>query len=884
MTFLPYHAHSIFPTVLSILPRNLPQALKFLYPYTQSLSCPPRQAVVYSASHNQGLFAFFCSYVLKVSRLGFQYSAMLSFWASITTEATALMLDQARSGRREAQTKYQEDVIVRIMPILNDGLSIDGVADLRVGCYMILTILSSKATLSSDALESMMVAVVHGWDKTSHAGLICLAVMAQKKQSTVLPASVYKALIDLKNLKDDLSVLRRQYCVDKLTLGVILGMVDELHKSATEEVKGKLTGNSNIDFVDQICTLFEADFLTRVSVVKAIERMLPLSAEEAPSQPQKHNLPNLVTDIIIRLAASETVGDTIREIVRQFSFTHERLLQGSLLLELAVRPSQEVNGGDEFPSVSTELEKKSFDTVVSRIESYTGDGTSFLSHSEPVAFLAMSDAFVEALKSPSDLSIFQDLPILRKPLAMTEPFFLPFFVRLWCGFRSPQTRAAAIETVSKYLAQQDLLSDVQILLPYLLYALLDPSRKVRQASAKLVLLLATKYRDLKDSNKITTIRVILGQDQIYGPIEQNEQIIWLSIDGVIKLLKEILVPNLEETLLDAHHCSESLALALSSGSQMSRPSNAKDLKTSLRQAIFAFLCNHVAYTPLKSVQLRLLPLLNRITKVGSLTRTKALMPIYTKSVEKNESEFRNECNKSHIEAGQLIKELTEVLSPTDRDSVNALKNAIRPGMRSEAPLLNSAAYRRVRDIWSSMDMVSQSLLAETLLETSVLEADSGSATAEQSDAAETLQRVELSSHTLIAFLERLPPLISELDDKSSAPKKRKTDLGQHSVRAAAPEALKYALRIITFVLELISACKPERRPELLNGLFQLLIELKSYRNLSGSEPGYLEVMTLMNASAIIDHSQVRAISGNGSTTLYANIDRKSLQGSLTIRL
>lgn len=881
MTFLPYHAHSIFLNVLSILPRNLPQTLKFLYPYIQSLGCPPRHAVVYSVSHNQGFFAFFCGYVLKASRLGLQYPALLSFWASITTEAMALMLDQARSGRREAQIQHQEDVIMRIMPILNDGLSIDGIPDLRVGCYMILTILSSKATLSNDAIASMMEAVVLGWDETSHAGLICLAVMAQKKQPTILPASVYEALINLKNLEDDLSVLGRRYRVDKLALAVVLGMIDELHKSATGGLKGKLTGNFNPNSVDQICTLFEAGFLERPSVVEAIEGMLSLSVEEAPSQQQTHNLPNLVTDIIIRLAASENVGDTVRETVWRFSSTNEGLLQGSQALELAIRPGQEVNDDDEFPGVSLDLDKESFDTVVSRIESHTGDETSFLSHSEPLAFSAISDAFVGALASPSDLSIFQDLPVLRKPLAMTEPFFLPFFVRLWCGFRSPQVRAAAIETVSKYIAKQDLVSDVQILLPYLLYALLDSSRKVRQASGKLVLLLATKYRGLKENNERNSIRVILGQDQIYGPIKQDEQLVWLTFDEVIKLLNDFVVPNLEESLLDARHFSESLALSLKSGSQRSRPSNAKELKTSLRQVIFAFICNHVTHTPLKSVQLRLLPVLNRITKVGSLTRTKALMPLYTKSVERNEAEFRNECNESHIEAAQLIKELTEILSPTDRDSVNALKNAIRPGMRSEAPLLNSAAYRRIRDIWSSINIASQSLLAETLLELSVLEADSGSATAEQSDAAETLQSVELSSHTLKAFLERLPPLIGELEDGSSAPKKRKTDLGQFSLRAATPQALKYAFKTITFVLELISACKPERHPELLSGLFQLLIELKSYRNLSGSELGYLEVMTLANASAIIEISQVYAIRGSRSSISYADIDRKRLLGSLT---
>lgn len=845
----------MFSTMLSILPHNIPQTLKFLYPYMQSLSCPPRHAIVYTASHNQAFFAALNGFVLKISRLRLDYPALLSFWASVTTEATASMLDQARSGRRKTQTQHQEDVIMRVMPILNDALSIEGIADLRVGCYMILAILSSKATLGDEALGSIMEAVVLGWEKTSHAGLICLAVLAQKRRVPHLSNRVFKALLALKSLEGDLKVLKQQYSVDKLVLGIVFGIVDGLRKGLGGNHSGKSRGNSKIDLSDQVYTLFEADLLNRSSVIKSIEYMLSVTADEASDQSQTSDFPSPLTEILLRLAASDNVGDVVRDNVQRSISMHANLPQSIRALDNSIQPAQVSETGDDPSSVMLASDKASFDSVMMSVESLSKDEVSFLLGSEPTAFPPLSEAFVLASASPNELRIFQGIPVLGKALAMREPLFFSFFIRLWCSSRSAQVRTTALVVVSDYLAKTDLVSDVQMLLPYLLYALMDHSRNVRQSSKDLVLLLASKYRKSQENSEKGPQKILLGQGQIYGVEKSDGQPVWLKFDEVTKFLNDLLVPHLEECLLDPNHLSESLATSLSGGSQRSRAVNHKDMKVSVRQAVFAFLCSQVTHTPLHNVKLRLLTILNNVKKVGTLTRAKALMPLFTRCVEENEAELRNGCIKDRIEPEHYVKALLRILSPADRDSIVALRNAIGPGMRSKAPLLSVAAFQRLRNCWSAINPEFQSTLAETLMEICVQEAKSESSVAEQDDAAETLETVELSSATLKAFIESLPPVISHLEDSSPAPKKRKT--GHGSSPLDAPK-VKDALRRITIVLEIVSASRPERHPELLKGHFQLLAALKGYRNLSGSELGYLEIMTLNNASSIIDSLKVRA--------------------------
>ncbi|KAK5007302.1 snoRNA-binding rRNA-processing protein utp10, partial [Cryomyces antarcticus] len=196
LTFLPYHAAQIFSTLLSILPKKLSPAFKFLFPYINALQNPPRRTIVYTATHTPTFFSAFNQYILKISSSRHHSANILAFWASISIQAIDSMLDSARSGRASIQTRREEDVFLVVLPLLNDALAIRKIPELSIACYMIMTLLATKTDMEDKVIDTLMVAVVNSWSEdTLYHGLICLAVMAQEKQAATLPRAATKAML-----------------------------------------------------------------------------------------------------------------------------------------------------------------------------------------------------------------------------------------------------------------------------------------------------------------------------------------------------------------------------------------------------------------------------------------------------------------------------------------------------------------------------------------------------------------------------------------------------------------------------------------------------------------------------------------------------------------
>ncbi|KAH0357099.1 hypothetical protein KCU81_g635, partial [Aureobasidium melanogenum] len=147
LAFLPYHANPVFPTMLSILPKTLPPTLKFLQPYISSLSCPPSQALVYAAVNNPSFFTAFNTYVVRTANLGHHSVMVLQFWAGVMTPAINGMLDAAMSGRADVRSQRQEDLLLRVVPVLQQTLRIKNVPELFLGSCMIICVLVSKTQL-----------------------------------------------------------------------------------------------------------------------------------------------------------------------------------------------------------------------------------------------------------------------------------------------------------------------------------------------------------------------------------------------------------------------------------------------------------------------------------------------------------------------------------------------------------------------------------------------------------------------------------------------------------------------------------------------------------------------------------------------------------------
>lgn len=840
LTFLPYHTTPIFRTLLSILPETLLSELRFLHPYIQSLENPPRHAIVYTATTSKAFFARFNTHFLEVCKLEYSYPAFILFWATTVTEAVAATLDQSRSGRPKSQRQNQENLVLRIIPVLNAGLSMQNNPDLHVGCYMILTILVKKCALEDEVLTALMEATASGLAQTKSACLIYLAVTVEQQEAVLLPKRVLNALLKLETLDSDLRKLKLDfYNVEKLVLGIVLGIVDEV--SVAQHTR----------YQRLVRLLIESDLLGDFNMSIAITHIILAAQTGYPGAKQGPNVRTTMMDLLLCLSEKETVRP---------------ILKASAELDVSLRKSMNLDehaleGAPIESAIQSEdqsFTSASFEGAVSQIPVQTAFEKSFLSHSDSFVFDSLARAFLSALQSSANLKKFCDLPVLRKSQSTTEPWYLSFFVRIWCTLSSAASRAAAISIVSEDLREQRLVTDPQFLIPYIVYGLADPSRTVRNASANLVMILSSNYSESKGKENKQPNQSALGQGEIYGQGNQSREVIWLSWKEATKFLKEILEPSLEECLLDANHILRYLPNLLNgAGQQSSGTENTKKkTKTLVRQVVFAFLCSHVVNTPIFSVKFRLLKILNQVEKVGTLSRTKALLPLLCERALDNVKEIEVICGKYNISLPQLLDQLLGIVSPNDRDGVNILESILIRN-KSGSPLLHVAAHKRIRGIWPSLDPNMQLALARVLLEVAVDPIEGNEDESWRNEYRLTLISVSLSISILQSFLEGLSFRQNNLPTEPSSKKRKRggRDVGTTSSTHSL-QSIRRFIRKITFVMELVEARHAEKHPELLKGLFQVMSNLQLLKDHSQMDMGYLEVLVMGNISPIVKRLEV----------------------------
>ena len=832
--------------MLSIIPEKISPSLRFLHPYIQSLANPPRHAIVHAASVNRPFFTAMSGYVLKSCHLGLQHPTLVSFWASIATEAVAAILDQSRSARLEAQTRNQEDTVILLLPILNDGLSLDNVPDLRVGCYMMLTVLASKTSLDDDVLSIMMEAVTYEWYQTSHAGLICLGVLAKHKRTAGLPRKAFEAVIALEHLDDDLMTMSKHYKIDKLILGVALGIVSGLDRARDSSGLRLLR------------ILMEANIMSDASTKAIVESVISALQKSASNLDSKFEVQGSLADLVLRLYDSKDVGavidSTITESKSDLGHLESKLRrvnhQGSMF-ERHIEYFEMENAGEK-------LTTDDFETLTSLIPTRTAYEISFLSHSDSYVYGSLADAFLSIHTSTVNVEKFSNLPVLRKSLGMTEPLFLSFFVRIWCGHGPAKARTAAIRSVVDYFKVENFAADVQMLFPYILYALSDTSPLVRRSAANLVLVLAPSYADMVNKDKKEANQPILGQQQIYGQGRETQAVTWLSNKEAASFILDLMAPALEECMLDESHVSQILSDHLK-GSNHIRGTNAKELKKSLRLALFSSVCSHVISTPLYAVKFRLLEILNQVPQVGSTSRTKLLLPLLSNTMKQDQQEYERICSKEQLDQSQLLISIASIVIPGDREGVQTLNFIIEPVNNANFPGLRAAALHRLQIIWTSIKPELQLMLANTLFESAVDRDEAEVSGNQKAEAMEILRTLPLSTAIHKSFLESLPSISSYLQDKPPISKRRRTSHGHLNGDGGCDErSLASTIRQITSVLELIGGdAKIERHPELLGSLFGIMSDLQHSQGHAITAIGYLQLLAIECMLPIVKGAKVR---------------------------
>ena len=316
---------------------------------------------------------------------------------------------------------------------------------------------------------------------------------------------------------------------------------------------------------------------------------------------------------------------------------------------------------------------KDFDTIVSQIAAEETDEISFFSNIDSTLYASLAESFCAMPINNANLARFSELPVLRKALSMAESLFLSFYIRLWCSNSPAFARAAALRTVlaslKEHLNQDAVRVDMQILFPYLIYALSDPSSSVRSAAADIVLILRHEY-----AKSVETMDLKLNDVRIYGANRRSNSIDWLSLKDSRRFVEELINPHLEECILDEQAVFRLLPQVLN-GHHASNNSGKShtELKKPSRLSIFSFLCGHTVNSPLYTFKLRMLRILNNVERINSISRTKLLLPVLFEVRDNGLEKLERICQREQISILDLVSEVTNIVTASYEEGTSALR-------------------------------------------------------------------------------------------------------------------------------------------------------------------------------------------------------------------
>lgn len=835
LTFLPYHSTPVFVNLLSILPRQFSPTYRFLHPYITSVATLPRQTIVYTATHTPAFLSALNQYVLKVTKAHQQSPALLSFWASVATQAVDGMLGEAKAGRGNVQRQREEDVILRILPVLNEALSLKNAPELKLGCYMIMTVMATKASLEDKLLNGLMEAMTSSWTlETLDGALVSLAIIAQERKSAKLPKAVLRGLLKLDKLADRILALSQQCRADRLAFGCILGILEKFGKSAFSDSAAWL------DVLEKtlLAQLYD-DLQTGVIIKSLLVTVQRVDQATDVTSEQRTQL----ADLIIRLNQSPVIGQTISKVIEGQGMDVEQLeMQLKTVLRPALEPKKDndddVDMEDSLPTLPDSVED-----VLSSLPAKSSEA-SFLASHESELFETFSRAFLRCVTSQESLEKFSQIPLFSG----NDVLYLTFLARFWCGSQPALARSTALSLASKWFSVLgDDKSDFQALIPYIVSALADSFAGVRKAAAACAAALSGKS-EAKKGSKVA----VWGRETIYG--SASKSIKWLTTEDASKVLTAAVLPTLEECTLDANHIKQVFQTAMDdhahkhAGAQAHGP----EFKSPLRTSLCGFLSSHAVNTPLLSIRLRLFSFFDQVGKSGSSSRVQIMLPAVEKWLALPKAEASAICSIESFNLVEVDRLHLRAIGSRDAEGLQLLQKIIEGAFGADRPNVQQAAFERLSAIWSSLKGGKKQEAAQFLLGLALDSSDDVLAKTRQENSLETLRTVELPTEVLVSFLDGIPNAI-QLPENPPAAKRRRTskaEMARFDTRDT--EETTRALEKLTLVLELVESSSPENHPELLRGLFHILGELQQYKVQTSSSLVYLQSLIIGSLLAIVD--------------------------------
>lgn len=736
------------------------------------------------------------------------------------------MLDSSRSGRRNVEKQRHDDIILQILPVLNDGLAMKDVSELVIGCYMVCVVLAQKAELQDQVLDGLMEAVAGSWaEDTMKSGLICIAVLAQRKPMASLPKRVFKALLRLDDPLKQLAEISAEYKTSQLLLGLVNGCI------------GNLSSQKDSSRLDLLSLMFESQLLGDVETGKAMAMVLQAAGNidgNISLDAQTH-----LADLVQHFSRSRSLQPIFEQVTQELALDLGVLEHN---LQTAIESVPTSRAVEDVEMQDADMEDATTDDYSSGYESLAKEGlfkTSFLATQSISVFDRLAQLFALSVGSQERINVFMELPILCKASATASPQFFSFFIRIITGSYPTGTKVAALKAMSSVLSTVD--SDVQAILPFMLIALADPSERVRSGAVDALAIIG-KVADKKRKSGVW------ARDALYGQQQQSKDVQWLSSTDFQKVMERAILPELEECRSDGEHIGRALENALRGAASDS----ASALKKPLRLGFFTFLCSHAVHVPLFAPKSGLLSLLNRIDKAGGTTRTKELEPLLKAWRNMGTEEVKNIHEREHISVSEFEQQVLQTVTPREKDSINLLLSTVNPYSASLRASFVSSVFDRMREIWVKVSEDRKIDASEKLFELAIQDSESPLV----SNCRDLLRSVELPGSVLLNYLQQIPVSITDIDSLDPAPKRRRTSQNNMVAMTTKDEAkLSSLMNKMTFILELVDGSSPELHPELTEGLFQALAALHHFKSQIQSGMSYLLSLTLGSLLAIVNRSR-----------------------------
>ncbi|KAF2873931.1 hypothetical protein BDV95DRAFT_626828 [Massariosphaeria phaeospora] len=845
LTYLPYHNTPQFLALLSILPANPPPALRFLSPYIKSPMNPPRQAIIYNAVNTPAFFNALQNYTVRVLQASHQGSSLISFWSSVTTQTIDAILDYSQSGRREIQDQKTEQLLLRILPVLNECLKISHGPETVTATYMIVIVLATKAALEDKVLDSLMEAVILSQQKdTFEACIMCLAIIAEERSSVQIPGPVIKRLLRVPTLPQSLVTLSRNCRVERLTLGCALGALEGIGPAINSNEKSSI-----------FRTTMESGLLNHAQVSLALSALLRRLRSSEPGSSQHGQLLQLVNNLSESNDTSKILQDLMKEHEQDYQ------LLGISLHQQSKGDSHSITSEDEDMLDVGEDAWLNGDQSLITLPVITE--TNFLSSISSKTFQELAEVFKSVITSDQPVNKFLGSKPLRRDEAFNSHLFLSFLVRSWCSSMSASARVVAIRATTVLFRKHPSSLDMQVLIPYLLYALADPSPTVRRSAATCVAALSVTSTTLKSESKTE----IWGAE-IYG--KDAPKMVLLERDQTRDLLSLVVAPILEECVLDAKFVMTSLKDVLE-GKQQSKNHGKHSLKSSARNSALSFLASHVALTPLLRVRLRLLPLLNFLGKQTTNIRATVLLPV-----------VRNWCALSHAETQSQLE--LEQLNLADANyvhinsllarepgSVQILMDILSGNVTTERTDIMEVAFDHLNTNWPSFKSESRLSLSQCLLDLSLKEAGTDMTELCRARSLETLRSVRLDTAVLQSFLDSVPAAVQMPEGPPTKKRRRTSRTEAARVEHQSPDEVSRLLPRLTLVLELVEGSDTAEHTGLFKNLFAMLGELQALKQQAGSELVYLQSLILGSLTPIVNKLKEGKDSADYETSVRADL-------------